>query len=226
MNIIVGLVSVSIFLFLVQTFYNFGTSRESPLPTSIAETRVIASPQTSSLPEYVPTYDPQQITLTLTTTTLAVLTTRITLPTETPLPTSKNSAALTLATLPQPSSSPSSKPILLLVSTPLPTASPSYLLKVATSAEIDAWFSEFAASQSVSEVLLRKIAICESGYKQFARNGIYGGLFQFSPNSWTTVRRTMNLDANPDLRFDAKEAIKSAAFQIATRGIVAWENCL
>ncbi len=90
---------------------------------------------------------------------------------------------------------------------------------------MDAWFTQYAGSQSVSIEMLRKIAVCESGYNQFARNGIYGGLFQFSSNTWKSTRTHMNADSNPDLRFNAEEAIKTAAFRFATAGYAAWPNC-
>jgi hypothetical protein len=35
----------------------------------------------------------------------------------------------------------------------------------------------------------------------------------------------MGLDSNPDLRFNADESIKTAAFKIAHGGIGAWPNC-
>jgi hypothetical protein len=35
----------------------------------------------------------------------------------------------------------------------------------------------------------------------------------------------MNLDPNPELRFNPEEAIKTAAFKISTVGFSPWPNC-
>jgi hypothetical protein len=152
-----------------------------------------------------------------------------------------NSSPQVLATVveasptPDPSSSPSPTATPDTKPTPAPIATPSPIPKLAVTpapsplraaaGEMDTWFNEFAASESVSVELLRKIAVCESGYNQFSRNGIYGGMFQFSSSTWQSTRRAMNVDPNPDLRFDAREAIRSAAFRLATLGSAAWPNC-
>jgi soluble lytic murein transglycosylase-like protein len=74
--------------------------------------------------------------------------------------------------------------------------------------------------------MLVKIAVCESKLNPYARSLDYGGLYQFSTNTWINTRRTMNLDQNPDLRFNPEESIKTAAFKISTGGINAWQNCI
>ena len=58
-----------------------------------------------------------------------------------------------------------------------------------------------------------------------AVNGSYGGLFQFSESSWIITRSAMGQDANPELRFNTNEAIKTASFKISQGGLSAWKNC-
>ncbi|MCL4338549.1 transglycosylase family protein [Patescibacteria group bacterium] len=67
--------------------------------------------------------------------------------------------------------------------------------------------------------------MCESGLNPKADNGIYGGLYQFSAGSWETTRIRMNLNPDPNLRFNAEEAIKTAAFKLAADGVYAWPHC-
>jgi hypothetical protein len=67
--------------------------------------------------------------------------------------------------------------------------------------------------------------VCESGLNIRATNGIYGGLYQFSANTWISTRQAMNMNTDQNLRFNAEEAIRTAAFRIATLGDRAWPNC-
>ena len=143
---------------------------------------------------------------------MTIVTTPLTSPSPAP-----PSPTPTPATTPTPTPSPTP--------TPKPKPTPKLLPSPATATQMDAWFTEYANNQSVSIEMLRKIAICESGYNQFAQNGIYGGLFQFSTSTWKSTRGQMNADPNPDLRYNAEEAIKTAAFRFATSGQAAWPNC-
>jgi hypothetical protein len=59
-----------------------------------------------------------------------------------------------------------------------------------------------------------------------SNGGIYGGMFQFDTQTWISTRTRMGLDTNPDLRYNAEEAIKSAAFKISQDGTRAWSGCL
>lgn len=128
-----------------------------------------------------------------------------------------------LELIPSPISEPTPTPTPRPTPKPIPTPTP--LPTAATAVQMDTWFTQYSGSQSVSIEMLRKIAVCESGYNQFAQNEIYGGLFQFSSSTWVSTRLQMNADSNPDLRFNAEEAIKTAAFRIATIGSAAWPNC-
>ncbi len=128
-------------------------------------------------------------------------------PVPTPLPTPPPTIAASIT--PKKTSKPTARP------TPAP----------ATSAQIDAWLGQYAGKESVEKELLRKIALCESKYNQYVTNGDYTGLFQFATGTWVTTRRQMNLNPNLDLRLDAEESIRTAAFRLATSGPGAWPNC-
>jgi len=73
--------------------------------------------------------------------------------------------------------------------------------------------------------LLKKIALCESGFNSNAGNGDYQGMFQFAASSWIGTRSEMGADTNTDLRNNAQEAIKTAAFKISRGGVNAWPSC-
>ncbi|KKS98125.1 MAG: Protein containing Lytic transglycosylase-like, catalytic-like protein [Candidatus Gottesmanbacteria bacterium GW2011_GWA2_43_14] len=110
--------------------------------------------------------------------------------------------------------------------TPRPTATPTPTpLPKITSGDLENYFTRYADKESVNRELLKKIAACESSFNPQARNGIYGGMFQFSENSWKNLRLLMNLNTDPELRFNAEEAIKTAAYKLAINGRVAWPNC-
>jgi hypothetical protein len=115
-----------------------------------------------------------------------------------------------------------STPIPTPTVTPTPTLTP---LPIVSTSQLDVWFTLYSNQYSVDKSLLTRIAVCESGLRPEATNGIYGGLFQFSETSWRHTRQTMNVDPNPALRFLPEEAIKTAAFKIAVNGATAWPNC-
>ena len=119
---------------------------------------------------------------------------------------------------PSPTSTPTPKP------TPTPSPSPTPKPKPTTD-QLEEWFTKYANEQSINKDLLKKIAWCESKYNPNATNGIYGGMYQFSPSTWKNTRQQMNKESNPDLRFDPEAAIHAAAFRIATVGDKAWPNC-
>lgn len=135
-------------------------------------------------------------------------------PTMTPLPTAT----------PTPTPSPTNTP----TPTPLPTATPSPL-PTPTSMPQSSYESDFDSASSqynVSKDKLKKIAMCESGINPAAVNGPYGGMFQFASDTWVSTRRQMGRDENPELRFNAKESIDTAAYKISIGGENAWVNCL
>lgn len=108
--------------------------------------------------------------------------------------------------------------------TPSPLPSPTPIL--VTSEQLDNWFTNYSNQFSVDRNRLVSIAICESKLNPDAKNGDYGGLFQFAQNTWKVTRTAMNMDTNPDLRFNPEEAIKTAAFKLSVSGGAAWPNCL
>lgn len=109
----------------------------------------------------------------------------------------------------------------------LPDATVKKPAVVTTPSDIDPLFEKYAAEYGISSTTLKIIAKCESGFNPGAqsKNGLYGGLFQFSASTWKSTRKAMGLDENPDLRFNAEEAIKTTSFKIANGGIGAWPHC-
>lgn len=108
-------------------------------------------------------------------------------------------------------------------STPTPTTVPSITL---TQPMLEELFNRYSAQYGADNALLKKIAKCESSFNPNATNGIYGGMFQFAPQSWQSQRTEMGQDPNPDLRFSAEESIKTAAYSISKGRAGMWKGCL
>ena len=91
----------------------------------------------------------------------------------------------------------------------------------------EAWFNQYASQFGLNVDVLKKIAWCESHYHydSVSSSGAYGGMYQFSASTWTSTRKAMGADPNPQLRFDPEQAILTAAFKIASGGIHAWPVC-
>lgn len=117
---------------------------------------------------------------------------------------------------PTPTNTPTPTP----TNTPTPTPQP-----IVTSSDLESLFGKYAGEYSVDKELLKKIAKCESGFNAGASFLDYGGMFQFSSSSWSSTRQQMNQDPNPDLRYNAEESIKTAAFKISVNGPSAWPSC-
>lgn len=135
-------------------------------------------------------------------------------PTATPVPTATPTPS------PTPTATPSPTP--LPTATPTPSPTPTPLPQSSYESDFDSASSEY----NVSKDKLKRIALCESGINPAAINGPYGGMFQFTSETWVSTRRQMGRDENPDLRFNAKEAIDTAAYKISNGGERAWLNCL
>jgi len=73
--------------------------------------------------------------------------------------------------------------------------------------------------------VIRHVALCESGFKPGARNYIYAGLFQYDVATWKTFRKKMGENSDTDLRYNAKEAVKTAAFTLSLGYSRLWPNC-
>jgi len=83
----------------------------------------------------------------------------------------------------------------------------------------------YADQYGVDPNVLRYVAICESNFNPAAINGPYAGLYQFNPTTWENNRQLMGEDPSLDLRLNAEEAIKTAAFILSIgRGNI-WPNC-
>ncbi len=141
-------------------------------------------------------------------------------PSLTPTPSPTPTICLIPTSSPKPTVTP--KPSLTIK--PLPTFTPTPISVSQT--QLDQWFTQYANHYSVNRDMLYKIAVCESKLNPNAKSGAYAGLFQFSEITWQSTRRIMNLDTNPNLRFNAQESIQTAAFKISTGGLSAWKNCL
>ena len=91
----------------------------------------------------------------------------------------------------------------------------------------DGLFEKYEGEFGVNQATLKKIARCESRFNPGAvsRSGLYGGMYQFLASTWRSTRQAMGLDDNPDLRFNAEEAVRTAAFKISRGGIGAWPVC-
>jgi hypothetical protein len=124
-----------------------------------------------------------------------------------------------------PTSTPTPSPTPTPTPSPTPSPSPTPTPFPVTSEQLDSWFTQYANHYSIDRSLLWQIAACETGLRPNATNWIYGGMFQFSPNTWKANRSLMGADTNPDLRFNPEEAIRTAAFVLSTRGPGAWPNC-
>jgi hypothetical protein len=135
-------------------------------------------------------------------------------PTPTPTPT----ATPTDTPTPKPPLTPKPTPS----STPIPTSS---VLPSAQPYDAISLVSKYAQEYGISEDVLFTIGQCESGFNPTSSNGPYGGIYQFHYSSWASIRNSMGLDANPDLRFNPEESIKTAAFKISRDGTGAWPAC-
>jgi soluble lytic murein transglycosylase-like protein len=94
-----------------------------------------------------------------------------------------------------------------------------------SSGELDVMFNKYGEKYGVSPLLLREIAACESSFNPRAVNGPYAGLFQFCTSTWVSNRQAMGLNPDPELRFNAEEAIKTTAYKISRDGTGAWPVC-
>lgn len=146
-------------------------------------------------------------------------------PSITPTPTKyvKPSATPTPTATPTPLPTATPQPTATPLPTATPTPSPTPTPMPATAYE--GYFDQYSQQYGVSKDLLKKIAFCESGVGTGAKNGDYGGMYQFTTETWTATRSQMGADTNPDLRFGAKESIETAAFKISRGGVDAWANC-
>lgn len=111
-------------------------------------------------------------------------------------------------------------------STPVPTAIPTQQPTIAVVTDLESLFDKYSAEFGADKELLKKIARCESGFNPTSNNsGLYLGMYQFASGTWVANRNRMGLDPNPDLRTNAEEAIRTAAYMISKGGQSHWPNC-
>jgi len=119
-----------------------------------------------------------------------------------------------------PTPTPTPKPTIKLTPTPTFVPQPTF-----TSEEINGFIERFAAQYGVSPHVLRHIALCESGFNPQARKLSYAGLYQFTANTWKKYRQLMGEEINPDLRFNAEEAVQTAAYILSINKAFIWPSC-
>lgn len=148
-------------------------------------------------------------------------------PLQTPL--SPNSTSITIQTIPtvtpNPTPTPTLTPTPTIRPTPIPTRIPTPTIQPITAGQLDVWFTDYSNKYSVDRQRLWNIGVCESNLRPAATNGNYGGMFQFSGQTWKSTRQQMGESTDPQLRFNAEEAIKTAAFLLSTRGHSPWPSC-
>lgn len=119
---------------------------------------------------------------------------------------------------------PTATPTLLPTNTPFPT--PTSAPTIAVVVDLEALFTKYSNEFGADKEMLKKIARCESGFNTNSNNsGMYLGMFQFAAPTWISTRGAMGLDTNPELRTNAEEAIKTAAYMISKGRHAAWPNC-
>jgi soluble lytic murein transglycosylase-like protein len=95
-----------------------------------------------------------------------------------------------------------------------------------SSEEIYNMINQYSGEKGVSPDVIRHLAVCESGFRPDVKNGIYAGLFQYDPSTWKNFRKMMGEDPDPDLRFDAKEAIRTTVYLVSIGKQSLWPNCM
>ncbi len=91
--------------------------------------------------------------------------------------------------------------------------------------EIQSLIDTYSNHYEVNRDMMLLIAKCESGYRNDAVNGPYAGIYQFLSSTWVSNRKAMQEDPDPQLRYSAKESIKTAAFKMSRDGFSAWPAC-
>jgi soluble lytic murein transglycosylase-like protein len=126
-----------------------------------------------------------------------------------------------------PSASPSASLTPSPTVSPTATPTPSVISESPfTLEEIQGFFEKYSGKYGVDIHYLRHVAVCESGFNPLATNNIYAGLFQFDPATWKSFRNIMDEDPDPNLRFNGKEAVKTAAYLFSIGKSSLWPNCV
>lgn len=91
--------------------------------------------------------------------------------------------------------------------------------------EVIILIEKYAAEYGVDKNMMIGIAKCESTFREDAVNGPYAGIYQFVSGTWISNRRAMGLDESLNLRYNAEESIRTAAFKMSRDGFGAWPVC-
>jgi hypothetical protein len=127
---------------------------------------------------------------------------------------------LTISPSPTLTPTPTSTPTPTPTPTKTPTPSP------AKSEEINSLIDRFSIQYGIDPNVLRHIAICESGFNSNATNGPYVGLYQFDTTTWQNLRNQIGENNHPNLRYQAKDSIQTAAYALSKNKGRLWPNCL
>lgn len=84
---------------------------------------------------------------------------------------------------------------------------------------------KYSVERGVDPNVIRHIAICESGFNPKAKRYIYAGLFQYDGATWKSYRKRMGENPDPDLRYNAEEAIKTTVYIVSLKRLYLWPNC-
>ncbi|HEY6906240.1 MAG TPA: transglycosylase family protein, partial [Ignavibacteriaceae bacterium] len=120
---------------------------------------------------------------------------------------------------PSPTAKPTAKP------EPTPNVVTTAVQKSQPPEDLTVLIEKYAKQYGADKDMMIHIAKCESGFRERAVNGPYAGMYQFISSTWNSNRRAMGEDPNPELRFVAEEAIKTAAFKMGRDGYGAWPVC-
>src|SRR3989344_7152137 len=145
-----------------------------------------------------------------------VVPTPLTTPEPTVSPTPRATKKPTPTSTPSPAPTPDPTPI------PIPTPTPD----VWAPPGMEPLFAQDAGQYGVDKNILERLANCESHFNPNAVSGDYVGMFQFSASTWSNYRAEMGFDPNPDLRTNAEESIRTAAYAVLHKGVNPWPRCL
>lgn len=216
--VFLSLFSFGVFTTLFHTVANAQTTElQIPVPSltpnpAPAQTNKVAQ----QIQQPTPTSLPATVKFTLQ--TIQPTPTTIPEPTKQPQPNPTKAVSTPIPT-------PATEKAVLAATAPTPTAIPQPQPTIPVAEDLEAFFTKYASEYGVDKEDLKRIAKCEAGFNSQADTGLYAGMYQFHAQTWASTRNAMGLDPNPDLRKNAEESIKTAAFKIKNGGRGAWPNC-
>ena len=130
-------------------------------------------------------------------------------------PTVTPTVTLTPTTVPSPT----------FIPTPTATPSPTLTPVIILPKDLDDLFTKYSNEYSIDKELLKRIANCESSLNPNAGTSRYAGLFQFAEPIWIQTRTLIGQNSDINLRFNAEESIRTAAFMVSQGHLGIWPNC-